>query len=308
MSNIDENENLISASEAGRLVSAHDGDVALLFLYSRLHGGVINREAAARDLCRTMSDISAAEEKLMRMGLTGHFTPAVPAPAVKLPPADELPEYRSCDITRRSQDDPEFSAIVLEAQKALGHTLSTVDLKKLFGFYDYLALPAEVILVLLNYCVSTSKGRRPSMNYIEKQAYRWADLEILTAEQAEEYVSSCRRQSDSAAKLGRIVGIYGRELTPTEEKYIRSWVEMGFDSDAVSIAYDRTVTNTGSMRWTYINKILMSWHNAGIHTGAEVQAKDPRRSRTAKISGQKAGSAESQKISLPDLIKSTENF
>jgi hypothetical protein len=50
-------------------------------------------------------------------------------------------------------------------------------MKLLFGMYDYLALPPEVILELLNFCVDRSRekygpGRLPSMRAVEKEAYR----------------------------------------------------------------------------------------------------------------------------------------
>ncbi|MEI3102136.1 MAG: DnaD domain protein [Oscillospiraceae bacterium] len=63
--------------------------------------------------------------------------------------------------------------------------------------------------------------------------------------------------------MGRIkenLGMRGRELTATEQKYISSWLDMGFGEECISIAYDRTVTDTGALKWNYMNKILLSWH------------------------------------------------
>ena len=44
-------ENRISETELDQLIAAHDGDVALLYLYLRRRGGDL--DAAARTLCRT---------------------------------------------------------------------------------------------------------------------------------------------------------------------------------------------------------------------------------------------------------------
>ena len=55
-------------STADALIAAHDGDVALLYIYLCRRGGD-DMEQAARELCRTMGEISAAWEKLQRMGL-----------------------------------------------------------------------------------------------------------------------------------------------------------------------------------------------------------------------------------------------
>lgn len=275
-------------SIADRLIAAHDGDVALLYIYMTRTGSG-DMELAARDLCRTIGEISAAYEKLQRMellpgaaapvrsGKPEKFAPVPEKPA----PAEELPEYETADLMRRSREDAGFSAVVTEAQKVLGHVLSSSDLKRLFGIYDYLALPPEVILMLLNHCVSLSQGRRPSMRFIEKEAYTWANREILSLEQAEEYIRRSRERREGMDRLRELLGIHGRELTATEQKYIGSWLDMGFDDECISIAYDRTVTNTGSLKWSYMNKILLSWQEKGIHTGSEVAEKDSRRKTAA---------------------------
>lgn len=264
---------------ADKLIAAHDGDVALLYIYQQRTG---NRELedAARDLCRTMGEVSAAFEKLQRMGLLSDSGTA-PVVETELPrhpePAEELPEYETEDLVRRTKEDTGFSAVAQEAQKVLGHMLSSSDLKRLFGIYDYLALPPEVILMLLNHCVTTSRSRRPSMRYIEKEAYVWANREILSLEQAEEYIRRSRERQEGIGRACEALNIRGRELTATEGKYVAAWLDMGFGEDCLSIAYDRTVTNTGALKWGYMNKILMSWHEKGIHTAAEVQEKDGRR-------------------------------
>ena len=288
-------ENLISQASADRLIAAHDGDVALLYIYLQRTGSDL--EGAARELCRTMGEIEAAHEKLLRMGLIG--TASVPSPAapaelpraerqreIKLPPAEELPEYRAEDIVRRSKEDDAFAAIVAEAQKVLGHVLSSSDLKRLFGIYDYLALPPEVVLELLNYCVSIScspsgEGRRPSMRFIEKEAYAWVHMEIFTLEQAEEYIQKSQLRRGDIGKISEALGIRGRALTPSEQRFISSWLDMGFTLDAIELAYDRTVTNTGALKWGYMNKILQTWHEKKLHTPAEIESNDPRRKPAA---------------------------
>lgn len=265
-------------SIADALIAAHDGDVALLYIYLRRRGGD-DLERAARELCRTMGEISAAREKLQRMGLLPEAG-AAPAPAeqsLRPAPAEELPEYETEDLLRRSKEDAGFAAIVGEGQKVLGHVLSSSDLKRLFGIYDYLALPPEVILMLLNHCVSISQGRRPSMRFIEKEAYVWANREIMSLEQAEEYIRSSRQRREELGRIKESLGIRGRELTATEQKYISSWLDMGFGEDCIALAYDKTVTNTGALKWNYMNKILLSWDEKKLHSRDQVEEKEGRR-------------------------------
>ena len=274
-------------SAADKLIAAHDGDVALLYLYI-MRTGSEDMERAACELCRTMNEISAAREKLQRMGLLDAVPPVreQPARSAPLPPAEELPQYRAEDIVLRSRSDGDFAAIVTEAQQVLGHTLSSSDLTKLFGIYDYLAIPAEVLMMLLHHCADEhnakyGSSRRLSMRYVEKEAYIWADREILTLEQAEEHLQSRRLRREKLGRVMEVLRIRGRELSPTEHKYISSWLDMGFEEDALALAYDRTVTNTGSLKWPYMNKVLLSWHEKKLHSAAEVEEKEGR-GRSAK--------------------------
>ena len=266
------------AKEAEQIIAAHDGDVALRGLCLRRDpdaGG----EAGAGMLCRTRAEMEAALEKLQRMGLAEPTAPApaaaAPAQTVKLPPADETPQYTARDLAERSKEDPRFAALVIEAQRALGHVLNTNDLKRLFSLYDYLALPPEVIMMLLNYCVkSRPTGNPPSMRQIEKEGYVWANREILTFEQAEKYIADSEYRREKLAQTARLLGITGRALSPTESRYIGEWLEMGFDDELIELALDRTITNTGALKWGYMNGILKSWHEKGLHTPADVRDRD----------------------------------
>jgi DNA replication protein DnaD len=69
---------------------------------------------------------------------------------------------------------------------------------------------------------------------------------------------------------------------------------MGFSPEAVSIAYDRTVLKTGALKWPYLNSILKSWHQKGLHTPEEIETGDgssaapPRRTADAAASNREA--------------------
>lgn len=270
--------NLISETAVDRLIAAHDGNVALLYLWI-VRRGSFDAERAAGELCLTLSEVSAAYEKLSRIQSDAVKKEPIPSPEEK------LPEYAATDVVRRSKADPEFRAILLEAERRFGRLLSTADTKTLFGIYDYLSLPPDVIFMLLTYCFDLFEdkygaGRQPSMRSIEKEAYDWANKEILTLEQAEEFIRNAAERRCEEAKVKKALGITGRAATTTETKYIRSWIELGFSADTLALAYDRTVTNTGSLKWNYMNKIVQSWHEKGLFTLEEIESKDGRRPRT----------------------------
>ena len=61
---------------------------------------------------------------------------------------------------------------------------------------------------------------------------------------------------------------------------------MGFPDDAIHLAYEKTCLNTGGLKWPYMNSIITSWHEKGLHTMRDIQTGDsaPKR-KTAEPKG-----------------------
>ena len=273
---------LIPAGDAAKLIKAHDGNMSLLYLYYKLKGG-IDREDAAESLCITGAELSSAMEKLARSGLIDGSSgnSSAEAPSVKTPkaadkraPARELPNYTAEDVVSLSGSDSGFRAVLDEAESVFGRLLSSDEMKRFCSIYQYLGLPAEVIIVLLHYCAEISSGnsRKLTVNFVEKQAYSWLEKEICTAEQAEDYSEHIRSLRTELGKVRAALDIKDRSLTTTEEKYIMSWLEMGFNADTIYEAYDLTVTKTGKRAYSYMNSVLLNWHDNGNSSTAPGKA------------------------------------
>ena len=63
------------------------------------------------------------------------------------------------------------------AERYLGRTLSATDINTLLDFYDVLGFSTELIVYLIESCVSNN---HTSIRYIEKVALGWADQHITT--------------------------------------------------------------------------------------------------------------------------------
>ena len=270
----------ITYEELDALLGHADGNAALLYLHIRRSGG-FSMERAARALKCTEAELFAAAGTLRSLGLLEEGAR----------PSREAPEYTAEDVAARTGADPAFEAVVREAEQALGHVLSSHDLKLLFAIYDYWGLGAEVIMVLLHHCVekyqaASGAGRMPTMRYVEKEARYWVGQEVNTLDAAEELI---RRDAERRALTGQVkeaLQIRGRDLTAGELKYIEEWLALGFSPEAVAIAYDRTVLSTGKLAWKYMDKILRSWDAKGLYTPAAIEAGDARRGTNAAPAAQ----------------------
>ena len=149
----------------------------------------------------------------------------------------------------------------------------------LYTIYDFLALPAEVILLLTTWCTEETErkygpGRKPRMSQLRKEAFLWKRLGVDTPEAADAHVRHLSALRDRERSLLPRLGIAGRAPVEGERKYLASWVELGFDDETIALAYERTVMKKGALNWAYMNSILKSWHQKGLHTRKQVEEGD----------------------------------
>ena len=165
--------------------------------------------------------MDCAAASLKQLGLWPE-TPRVLRPA-------EPPTYSEAEVIRQLRESDGFNHLLGEAQRRLGKVLNTEELKILLSLYDYLGLPAEVISVLISYCIQRAKtkgtGRMPSMRAIEREAYRWADLGIDTMEEAAAHMQLELEQQSQVSAIRRVLQITDR-VWPRRR---RSWCASGFN-------------------------------------------------------------------------------
>ncbi len=267
----------MSGEAARKLIGCGSGDAALVYIYILHSGGRFEPDDCALHTGRSFAQVEAAMDVLARLGLVSAGKDAAHSPR---PEEAEPPQYTADDIKREMENGDAFPQLVGEVQSALGRLLSTDDLKRLFSIYDYNGLPPEVILTLVNHCAEEVKrrsgsGRAPTMKYIEKNAFIWEAEGIFSIEAAETFIKRMDERRGIYADFSAAIGIRDRQLSTTERKYVDAWAALGFTAEAAALAYDRTVTKTGRMNWRYMDSIMMSWHNRGLHAAAEIEKEDP---------------------------------
>ena len=261
----------ISASVAKRLVEKGSGDAALLYIALLRRHGTVPPRALAGELRWEKGRIEAAEAVLRELGL---LTP------VDLPePADEKPEYQRDDILEKLDSSEDFRMLTTQVERKLGKKLTTADISVLLGLYDYLGLPSDVIFLLVCHCAERiqrryGEGRRPTLRQIEKEGYAWARMGIDTQASAAAYLKKYAERQGAFPAYMRALNLGDRLPVASEEKYLAAWQEWGFPPEAVALAYDKTVLKCHELKWPYCIGILKRWHQAGLHTVAEIEERD----------------------------------
>ena len=191
--------------------------------------------------------------------------PRLPETAQK-PEQPQKPEITPADISKIVLENSDIAELLKVSENTLG-PLSYNQQNSLIWIYSNLGLKREVIVVLLNYCLSINKTYMP---FIEKIACQWSDDGINTLELAQKKVAGLAEATEHYSRIKSIFRLE-RNLTTNEKAFADSWKKMGYGYDVIHHAYEITVENINKSVLKYANTILQNWKNKGLSTLAEIQ-------------------------------------
>ena len=283
----DQESHTISGHALTKLLRRADGNATLLYLYILQQHGALNDDAM-ESLRLSERELSEAIRTLTDLGLvSGHKARRTAddgekeAKPQELPEAEELPQYAAAEIEREMSTDAAFSALVKAVGGMTGKILTAPELNTLMGIYRHLGLPPEVIYQLVSHLTKEHRarygeGKSPTLRGIEKVAYIWARDGIVTLDAAMSHIARREQTQSDLGQLKKVLDLpRDKALTPTQEKYLFRWMEMGFDLAVIARAYDKTVVSTGSLKWPYLNAILSDWHKKDLLTAESLEIAEP---------------------------------
>lgn len=154
------------------------------------------------------------------------------------------------------------------AETYIGHPLSQNEVSSIYYIDRDLHFDTDLIQYLIEYCVTKGKA---NIRYIESVAINWYQNEIDTVKKAREYSAAYTKNVFPVMKA---FGISGRNPAPSELEFIRNWNDMGFDTDILLEACNRTMLQTHQASFPYANRILESWKRAGVRSINDIKILD----------------------------------
>lgn len=183
--------------------------------------------------------------------------------------ADEAPFYTSEDLAKAAESQPDFKTLVSFAEQRLEKVMNQSELARLYSFLDYLKMPLDVVMLVIEDCVSKDKK---SLRYITKLLTVFQDDGIDSYDKAEEFFLR-RRESQGYENFVRsLFGLGTRKLTKGEEECLELWRDkFHYGEDMLSAAFEKTVGAAKNPSIKYMHKILENWYNAGATTPEETE-------------------------------------
>lgn len=170
--------------------------------------------------------------------------------------------------------DERFAFLLETAGTKLGKTLSPADMSVYLYLYRELALPPEVILMIIGYAVKNGKAR---LSYIEKTALNWAQDGITTIAAADEHLCRLERRHQAWEQVASW-GVEQARPTVKMKEIARRWLdEWHLSKEVFDVVFAYVNEAKGQFKMEYADRIFERLHAEGVTTvdGAK-QALEPK--------------------------------
>ena len=182
----------------------------------------------------------------------------------------DIEEKASLDVAESIRDENLASMLTECAALMDKAVLSTQEIKVICTLNTDYALSPEYITTLAAHLAA--KGKLTAVK-LREDGKRLAGKGIDTLESLEQYIIERENESADEWEIRRTLGIYNRNLTPSERDYFKKWTgELGYSTSIVALAFDVCVLNTGKLSCPYMDTLLTSWHKAGCKTIEECRS------------------------------------
>ena len=189
----------------------------------------------------------------------------------KMPVASsDLPQATAAESAQIIDEDA-LQGCLETCSVILGKQLTSAEITKIVSLMRELDVSQDYIITLLDFCVNRL-GKR-GVRYFETTAISLYDEGVHTHTDLDRYIRRYEAAHSDEGRVRTLFGLGERTLTKKETEMLMRWFsDYGYNMDIVGIAYDIMVNTTAKATLAYTDKILARWHEAGLHTVADIEA------------------------------------
>lgn len=157
--------------------------------------------------------------------------------------------------------------------------LEREEISHITSLVTELGLSPEYIATLASYLKgereASENGRKLKAVNIVNRARSLVERGIDTLETLERHIELSEKDSRDEREIRKLLGIWGRAISKSQKEYFRKWTdEYCFGFEILAEAYDIAALKTPNASLAYMDKVLKSWHEAGLKTAAECKSYD----------------------------------
>lgn len=227
--------------------------------------GLLELEDSNSSLVKTQEEQTG---KTRQEGLAPNGSVSYPTLST-LPTLPQVPEKKSRNMSEmeKSIKGTDLEQTLYMAETYLGRPLSASELNSFCYISDSLHFSSDLLEYLIEYCISRGKK---SVRYMESVAINWFQQGIDTIKKAK---TESSQYTQNVFPVMKAFGI-NRNPGPAELDYIKKWNTLGFETDIIIEACNRTLLATHQASFPYANRILNDWKKSGVRNVADIRSLD----------------------------------
>lgn len=168
--------------------------------------------------------------------------------------------------------DQTNNGMLRDIEMLLGRPLSPSEFTTYIGWKKQFNFTSELILLLIEYCVS--KGKNNS-RYMEKVAIAWNEMNITTIDEAQNYIRKTEDKWGTYREILKFLGIRNSDIMKPQEDMLEKWTtKYNFSLDVIKKACDICFQRLNRADFKYIDGILSSWHKDNLQTLKDIEQKE----------------------------------
>ncbi len=247
---------------AAEALLAAPAGAAKLYIYGLIRESASDMEQICAETCMSEKELLEAMDALGELGL---FSASANASLFSYAPAPRKKEEAGAEV----YDDADYNSL-LQALFS-DRVLSFNDYKTFYEIRDVYGLPAPVVLMLAEHCITRHRAKnRLPMVYIREQGRSWAKEGIDTIARAEEKMAMDADAQDGVRDVLRMLGISHKNPTEEEQKLFNKWTrEWGFSLGGIKAAMSAT-TRAQYPSMKYLDGILKELYKDGRLTARDI--------------------------------------
>ncbi|MBD5080466.1 MAG: DnaD domain protein [Ruminococcaceae bacterium] len=182
---------------------------------------------------------------------------------------ERTPDFPPVEIAQTVRNNANADFLFKQCEKLYGRPLKHNEQNTVMVILEDTCLPAEVCLILINYCFSVGKA---TPAYMRKTALEWSESEITTIEKAEERVARLNTFNGAVGRFKKMFEVTS-SFSKQQEEMIDKWVNVyGLSDEMIEEAYQLTLNGAGKLSFPYMNKILEDWNSKGYKNVEQIRS------------------------------------
>lgn len=266
---------LVPSSIADRFLGVATGaQIKVILCLIRFEDMALTAEDIAKQCNINVDDVKVAIDFWIKSGVLIRRGASLILSCTASEQPQTLPRYNPDSILEKKSEDTVFSLLLEEIQRVIGKTLNHNDASVVVAMYDHLGFDSEMIMQIVNYCLSSGKT---NFRYIEKVALDWYDRGVDSFEKAEILIKTLEKKARLETSVQGYFGIDNRALSKKEKEYIETWAgTLNMSLEMIKQAYEVCIDKKSKLSFPYINGILTDWSKKGFKTVSDITDDTPK--------------------------------